>query len=330
MNLRNPLSSLKERLKDMLVETGRFVRSDYWAIAMYRGPSPLALAPAEGVPLPVLGARDVTDADAEFVADPFMVAAPDGGWHLFFEVMNRSTGLGEVAVASSPDATTWTYRQVVLAEPHHLSYPQVFAWDGEYWMVPETSAQRCVMLYRAVDHPTRWERAGDLLSGLPFNDATLFRHDGRWWMLTETAEQVRSDTLRLYSADDLRGTWAEHPASPVVAGDATIARPAGPVVRYDGRLVRFAQDCATDYGKRVRAFEIVELTASAYHEHPLGVVLEPPAAGWNDLGMHQVDAHRTAAGDWLACVDGRPVPGLRRSAVARIATRQRPRTVHRR
>lgn len=330
MNLSDLLSYPKERLKDVLVEAGWFVRSDYWAIAMYRGPSPLALTPAPGVPLPVLGARDVIDADAEFVADPFMVAAPDGGWHLFFEVMNRSTGLGEVAVATSPDATTWSYRQVVLAELHHLSYPQVFAWDGDHWMVPETSAERCVMLYRAVDYPTKWERDGDLLSGLPFNDATLFRHGGRWWMLTETAEQVRSDTLRLYSADDLRGAWVEHPASPIVAGDATIARPAGTVIDHDGRLVRFAQDCANDYGKRVRAFEIVELSPSTYLERPLGVVLEPAGAGWNDLGMHQVAAHRTEAGDWLACVDGRPVPGLRRSPATRIPTRQRPRAAHRR
>jgi len=327
-----PVTSLlnaKEHFKDLLVGAGRFVRADYWAIAMYRGPSPLALGPADGVQLPVLGARDVTDVDAEFVADPFMVVA-DGGWHLFFEVMNRSTGLGEIAMAASPDATTWTYGQVVLAESHHLSYPQVFAWDGEHWMVPETSAERCVMLYRAAEYPTRWERAGVLLSGLPFNDATLFRHDERWWMLTETAEDVRSDTLRLYSTADVRRGWVEHPASPVVAGDATIARPAGRVVRHEGRLVRFAQDCATDYGKRVSAFEIVDLTPSTYRERPLGVVLEPSAVGWNDHGMHHVDAHRTGAGEWLACVDGRPAPGLRRSAAARIPTRQRPRPAHRR
>lgn len=323
------LSHPKDALKDLLVATGLFVRSDYWAIAAYQGRSPLHLAPAAHAPVPVLGARDVTDADAEFVADPFMVPVPGAGWHLFFEVMNRATGRGEIAVAASSDGVTWTYGQVVLAEPHHLSYPQVVACAGEHYMVPETSAERRVMLYRAVDYPTVWERAEDLLTGLPFNDATVFQHDGRWWMLAETAEGLRFDTLRLYSADTLPGPWSEHPASPVVKGDATTARPAGRVVRHDGRLVRFAQDCATDYGKRVRAFAIETLNASQYRERPLGTVLEPAEVGWNDQGMHQVDAHELAPGQWLACVDGRPVPGLRRTPAARIPVRQRPRR-HRR
>lgn len=320
----------KDVVKAVLVHAGFFVHSDYWAISVYTGRSPLALGPAAGVPTPVIGARFVEDADAEFVADPFMLPAADGGWHMFFEIMNRRSGRGEIALATSPDAIEWSYGGIVLAEPYHLSYPQVFSWDGAHYMVPETNAQGCVMLYRARAYPMAWELIDVLLEGLPFHDATLFRHDDQWWILAETAPDVRSDTLRLYRAEHLRGPWREHPASPVVVGDATIARPAGPVVRHDGRLLRFTQDCATDYGRCVRAFEIVELTPSTYRERPLGVVLDPADTGWNDQGMHQISAHRLADGRWLACVDGRPTPGLRRSRSARIPLRQRPRGLHNR
>jgi len=42
---------------------------DVWSIAIYRGASPLALAPT-GV---VITGRDVTDVDAASVADPFLL-----------------------------------------------------------------------------------------------------------------------------------------------------------------------------------------------------------------------------------------------------------------
>ena len=318
------MMDVKAAIRSGLVRSGWFVDGDFWSIAVYGGPSPLELAPLPGVPQPVLGARDVRDADAGFVADPFMVRDGDR-WHLFFEIWNRATGKGEIALADSPDAIDWTYRGIVLAEPHHLSYPQVIAWQGAHYLVPETSGRRQVTLYRASDYPTAWEPVAVLLEGLPFNDATLFARDGRWWMLTETAEAVASDTLRLYTAPDLVGPWEEHPASPVVAGDATIARPGGSVVEHDGRLLRFAQDCATDYGKRVRAFEITELTPRTYAERPLGVVLEPSGSGWNGQGMHQLDAHRVGDGRWLAVVDGRPVPGPVRTPAGRLPRAQRPR-----
>ena len=77
---------------------------------------------------------------------------------------------------------------------------------------------------------------------------------------------------------------------------------------WDGRLIRYAQDCHTHYGERVRAFEILDLTASSYAEleiedDPLAV---PPSEGWNCHRMHHVDPHPhpTIEGQWIACVDG--------------------------
>ena len=77
------------------------------------------------------------------------------------------------------------------------------------------------------------------------------------------------------------------------------------MLHYDGKLVRFTQDCYPTYGRQVRAFEITELTATAYKEHEAkeSPVLTPGSSGWNASGMHHVDAHHVN-GSWLACVDG--------------------------
>jgi beta-xylosidase len=275
-----------------------------WSIGIYEGASPLALGPSTGVRNPVMTREQVTDVRAGFVADPFLVR--DGETtYLFFEVVNLERKRGEIAVASSRDLVGWAYHQIVLREPFHLSYPQVLHVDGEYYMIPETHETRTIRLYRASRFPTEWELVDTLLTGKNFSDATLLRRDGRWWMFVDTSDTLTHDTLRLYHAEDLRGAWTEHPASPIVEDDPHSARPGGRLVEHEGRLYRFAQDCRPSYGLRVQPFEITALTPTTYAERPVGgeSMLEGSGAGWNAAGMHHVDAHRID-GRWIAAVDG--------------------------
>jgi hypothetical protein len=60
-----------------------------WSIGIYRGDSPLTLGPPSDVVNPVLRARDITDVQAQYVADPFMLRAGPL-WYLCCEVLQRS------------------------------------------------------------------------------------------------------------------------------------------------------------------------------------------------------------------------------------------------
>src|SRR6185369_2075232 len=106
------------------------------------------------------------------------------------------------------------------------------------------------------------------------------------------------------------GPWQEHPQSPIVRDDPTSARPAGPVVRWRGRLVRFAQVCAPRYGSGVRAFEITRLTPDEHSERPIAEPpLQPAEPGaWNSSAVHHLCAHRLDGGSWLAAMDGHDHP----------------------
>ena len=275
-----------------------------WSIGIYTGVSPFELRTPANKPNPVVTAADVTDIPAEFVADPFMLQH-DGRWHMFFEVLNRDTQRGVIATATSDDAFTWTYQRVVLEEPFHLSYPYVFEWQGDHYMIPETLGAAALCLYKADDFPTRWCLQHRLIEG-QHADPSIVRFADLWWMFTCT-QPYGHDILRLYFARDLVGPWKEHPRSPVITNDKARARPAGRILQFNGHLVRLAQDCVPDYGTRVRAFEIKELTRETYVEieHPNSPVLSPAGEGWNAFGMHHADAHQQTKGNWIACVDGR-------------------------
>jgi len=276
-------------------------RDRIWSIGMYTGQAPLELHPAESCSNPVLTADDINDVPARYVADPFLVR-DDNAWTMFFEVFNRDGWRGEIGYATSADGCQWRYGGIVLREAFHLSYPQVLTVGNDHYMIPESGADRAVRLYRATSYPERWERIATLLEGEPFRDSSVVFQDNTWWMFTA----IEKSELRLYFADHLEGPWSPHPANPIIANDAGIARPGGRVTVQNGHVYRLAQDDQGSYGRQVRAFEVTELTRQSYREQlasPDPVV----AAGrqpWNELGMHHVDSQTIDAKTWLAAVDG--------------------------
>ena len=274
-----------------------------WSIGIYLGHSPFRLLPAPGIDNPVLSRSDVTDVPARFLADPFMVRR-NGAWYMFFEVWNERTGKGEIGLATSDNGLGWTYQQIVLSESFHLSYPYVFEWHDEYYMVPETLQAAAVCLYKAKEFPRRWRQVGQLVQG-SCADPSILYFEHRWWMFT-CSTPYQHDTLRLYFADNLMGPWLEHPASPIVQVNKHNARPGGRVLVLKDRIIRFTQDCLPRYGSQLRAFEISQLTASSYVEKEIqnSPILIASGDGWNALGMHHIDPHPLPDGRWIACVDG--------------------------
>ena len=274
-----------------------------WAIGIYTGVSPFELRPAGGVVNPVLTAGDVTDIKAEYVADPFMIKK-DSCWYMFFEALNALTNKGVISLAESRDGLLWDYRQVVLQEPFHLSYPLVFLDEGQYYMIPECAESGELRLYRASDFPYEWDFVKTLMEG-EFGDHALFKDDETWWIIANVSSKKHNET-RLFFADSLRGPYSEHPSSPIVRGNASRARPGGRIPLINGVRYWLAQDCKTSYGKKLNAFQITTLNRVDYAEklHSIKPVLAGGEFRWARRGMHHIDAHLLEGGRWIACVDG--------------------------
>jgi hypothetical protein len=307
--IKNTLSILANQLPLQVANNlplGMRNKKERWSIGIYMGFSPLKIIDSQKIKNPVISRRNITDVRAGFVADPFMLWV-NSTWYMFFEILNQKTQRGEIGLATSQNAVDWTYQQIVLAEPFHLSYPYVFEWKNEYYMIPESAQAEAIRLYKASQFPLEWTFIGDIMSGSSFLDSSVFRYADTWWLFTETSSDYRFDTLRLFYSNELLGSWVEHPKSPIVSGNAHIARPGGRVLVMNDKILRYAQDCQPDYGTQVRAFEISELSATQYYEQELegGVILAPSGSGWNGSGMHHVDPHLMPDGSWIACVDGR-------------------------
>ena len=278
---------LKEKLREL-------VTIDQWVMLYRLSPraakgAPGCLPAVGGVPdqtmyrlVPIIPPKD------RFWADPFPVYR-DGRHYLFFEEYPYATARAHISMMELGPDGRWGPVVEVLRRPYHLSYPFMFEWQGEWYMLPETGANRTVELYRATSFPHGWELDRVLLSGLHAVDATLAEIGGRWWMFVNVAEEgaFTWDELHLYHAPSPLGPWTPHRRNPVKS-DVRNARPAGRPFQQDGVWYRPAQDCSVRYGYALVVNRIDRLDEEEYRETPVSKLLP----NWlpDMMGTHTINA----------------------------------------
>ncbi|WP_075217911.1 glucosamine inositolphosphorylceramide transferase family protein [Mongoliimonas terrestris] len=256
------------------------------------GPGVMERGDTDGVPFRVL-----PDPGKCFYADPF-AATWQGRTAVFVEGLDHRVGRGFIAAVPFDGNGPTGPAVPVIEAPFHLSYPFLFEDGGALYMLPESSLADRLDVYRCVDFPHRWEKVATLLEGRQLGDATIVRHGGRLYMLAAERDGTGgySDTLAIYSADTLFGPWAPHPGNPILVDVAT-ARPAGAMVRRDGRLFRPVQDCTDGYGAAITLAEITRLDETGFAQTVIGRVR--PSASWPGRKLHTLNR----AGD-LEVIDG--------------------------
>lgn len=290
---------LIKKLFNKLLSKNRF--KDTWSIGIYEGDSLSNLKSNKDITNPVLTYKDVTDIDARFVADPFGIST-NGQIDMFMEVLNEKTNLGEIGYAHSIDGEKWEYKKIIIKEPFHLSYPYVFESKNKYYLIPESSEDLSVRLYESVDYPKKWKYIGNLISGYPYLDPSIFRYEGHWWLFVS----INNNSLNLYHSDNLHEGWKPHPSNPIVKMNGHKARSAGRVIVNGNKIIRLAQDCESYYGKQVFAYEIIKLNELEYEERKFSEkpLISESGKGWNAKGMHHIDIVSMDK-KWIALVDGK-------------------------
>jgi len=221
-----------------------------------------------------------------FWADPFIVSR-NGSYHVFMEEYELLKRKGCLSVFDMDGNGLRSEPRKILETPYHLSYPFVFQHKGEFFLIPESMANRTIELYRCVEFPDNWEFVRNLMEGVEAVDSTLFFDRRRWWMFTTLVENRGGppwDELFLFYADDLfTNRWKPHPENPIVS-DVRKARPAGRIFEHGGSLIRPAQDCSFRYGYAVVFNKILVLNEREYIEREMKTIL--PDRDRRVLGVH--------------------------------------------
>ena len=105
----------------------------------------------------------IKSSNKEWYADPFCINY-NKHFYIFCEVFHQKSGKGNIGVFEYANGK-FSKCNIIIDEPFHMSYPNVFMHNDRWYMIPETSAQREVRLYEAEDFPYKWKFSCTLLKG---------------------------------------------------------------------------------------------------------------------------------------------------------------------
>lgn len=299
-----------------------------WGIGVFIGDSPFSLKPIEDMNIwrdksaawpvanPVITCASASEGGfpSNFVADPFLYIQGDV-FYLFFETKNSITMQGDIGVARSTDkGASWEQLGIALDEDWHLSYPYVFEYDGNIYMLPEGRAKGQLRLYRAVNFPLEWTLE-KIIMKKPLVDSFIIPHDGKYWLFGSDHSGIGAEynaQLEIWYSRSPLGPWRPHKKNPIYNTDKSMgARNGGRPFLFDGYLYRVGQDDGETYGRRVRLFKIEVLTTDNFKEVEVPLGLKESIKGrnaWNGARSHHLDVQQLSSGKWVGVMDGDRVP----------------------
>lgn len=128
--------------------------------------------------------------DTCWYADPILVTYR-GITYLLMESFDMRTQLGSIACARFDEAGNLSRPRVILQEKYHMSFPMVFFWNGDLYMIPETCENRSLNLYRCEGEIDQWK----LLKSFPVEEelvdtVAVACHENRVELITSAVHQT--------------------------------------------------------------------------------------------------------------------------------------------
>ncbi len=210
-----------------------------------------------------------------FWADPCLFSLSSEKRFIFLEEYIYKKKKAHISVIELNETGKSSEPQLVLDKPYHLSYPFVFNAGDEIFMIPETSANRTIEIYKCISFPYQWEFKMNLMENLHAVDATVHYYKGKYWLFANIKENKGAsawDELFLfYSNELLTKTWNPHSQNPVIS-DVRSARPAGRLFVHQNKLFRPSQDSSCTYGYAINLNELITLSETEYEERKITTI----------------------------------------------------------
>jgi len=221
-----------------------------------------------------------------FWADPHIITKDDN-YFVFIEEYIYKKSKGHISLIKIDKKGNYKYLGKILEKKYHLSYPFVFEFENNYYMIPETEANKSIELYKCIDFPMKWEYYGKIMDDISAVDTTIFNHNNKWWMFTgikENNDASNSDELFLFYSDNpLSDKWIHHEKNPIVS-DVRQARPAGKIFTINNKIYRPSQNGSNYYGYGISLNQIEKINEKEYEEKLITSIL--PNWDKNITGVH--------------------------------------------
>ncbi|WP_300438501.1 hypothetical protein [Christiangramia sp.] len=223
----------------------------------------------------------ITSSSTRFLADPFLFYE-DGIYYLFFEHQEEE-GPAKIALFQSPDGLNYSYKGNVIEESFHLSFPQIFKYKQDYYILPESAAINQVILYKAVNFPLEWKITDTLIKNIKLKDPAILMSD-TINLITGIDENWNQQIFR---SDSLFGKWDKDASFKIKKGNEI--RPAGNFFEVNGEWFIPFQNNKEGYGTGVSLYKLREKKFEKVLSNQL---YKSDSIKWFGRGMHHLNMNK--------------------------------------
>lgn len=208
----------------------------------------------------------------EFWADPFLIEK-DGEHYIFFENYDYKSKKGNISCGVVKGNQLEDIKEVFNFD-YHLSYPNIFKEGNDIYMMPESSGNNRLEIYKSTEFPLKWELYATAFEGEKVADA-FFHSDNngdKWLFLNKKPSQnvPMDNELHIFKVDSIQlNEIIPHEKNPVII-NSEVARNAGKTFKFNGEIYRPSQSNIHGvYGHSLNINKIKTLNLKEYEEETI-------------------------------------------------------------
>lgn len=197
-----------------------------------------------------------------WVADPFPIEV-DGKLYIFGEMYEYSTLKGAICYSELTDKGFTKWKKII-EEPYHLSFPNIFVMDNNYYMCPESQAGNVLQLYKCIRFPDLWEKDVIVKNGIKLVDTIFYKKNNTIYGFSCRWNSLKEHNMVLFKISDGSIVFSDKKLETL---DFFYSRPAGNVIHdeVNKKNIMVSQICKPLYGSGL-IFKEFELDFPFYKE----------------------------------------------------------------
>ena len=220
-------------------------------------------------------------------ADPF-VYEKNNTDYIFFENNDLTMNKGKISCGILKNNKLTNIKDI-LNFNYHLSYPFIWKKKKDIFLIPESSQNKSIQIWKSVSFPYKWKIFKTIFKNEYCCDTTIITDsDNVNWLLTNKSNDQTNDPnneLYIYKMIGNFDKFIPHKLNPVIT-DCTRARNAG-CLNFTNKLLRPSQiNNSSGYGLGLNINKIVLLTLEDFKEITIKTIY--PDKKTSATGLHHI------------------------------------------
>lgn len=185
----------------------------------------------------------------------------NGKEYIFVEILDDVNGeKGTIGVIDLQDNKGFVE---IINEPFHMSFPNVFKYGNDIYMMPETSESNQLRLYKAIEFPYKWRLESVLYDSVAVVDTVFLKADNELYAIGQKLPEKSNVLFKINTTE-----WKAELLN--LEGSYLDKRPAGNFINYENGTFHALQECGRVYGEYLHICKLDSFDGTTLNETEVG------------------------------------------------------------